>query len=56
MMICEECKCKDDCGWYQSYEKIETEIYTGIGIDNTLGRALVTTLRENELKKCEFFK
>ena len=37
-------------------KKIETEIYTGIGTNNTLGRALVATLRENELKKCEFFE
>ena len=38
-MLCEKCKCKEDCGWYGSYKRIEMEIYTGIGTDNTLGRA-----------------
>ena len=49
-MICENCKCKDDCGWYGSYKRIEMEIYTGIGTDNTLGRALIEVMRENNLE------
>ena len=55
-MLCEKCKCKEDCGWYGSYKKIETEIYTGIGTDNTLGRALVSAMQKNKLKKCEYFE
>ena len=42
-MICENCKCKDECGWHTSYKRIENEIYLGIGTDNTLGRARVET-------------
>lgn len=56
MMLCEKCGCKEECGWYQSYNKILTEVYTGIGTDNTLGRALIATLGENELKECSFFE
>ena len=55
-MICENCKCKDDCGWYGSYKRIEMEIYTGIGTDNTLGRALIEIMRENNLEECEYFE
>ena len=55
-MICENCKCKDDCGWYGSYKRIEMEIYTGIGTDNTLGRALIEVMRENNLEECEYFE
>lgn len=55
-MICEKCKCKDDCGWYESYKKIEMEIYTGIGTDNTLGRALFAALNDNQLNECEYFE
>lgn len=55
-MICDNCKCKDECGWYESYQKIEEEIYTGIGTDNTLGRALISTMKDNQLEKCEYFE
>lgn len=55
-MLCEKCKCKEDCGWYGSYKRIEMEIYTGIGTDNTLGRALVVTMQENNLDECEYFE
>lgn len=55
-MLCEKCKCKEDCGWYNSYKRIEMEIYTGIGTDNTLGRALVVAMQENSLEKCEYFE
>lgn len=55
-MICENCKCKDDCGWYGSYKRIEMEIYTGIGTDNTLGRTLIEVMRENNLEECEYFE
>ena len=55
-MLCEECKCKDDCGWYESYKRIEMEIYTGIGTDNTLGRALVAAMQENNLEECKYFE
>ncbi|MBD9181502.1 MAG: hypothetical protein EGP79_04285 [Roseburia intestinalis] len=24
-------KCKDECGWYASYKRIENEIYLGVG-------------------------
>ena len=34
-MICENCKCKDECGWHESYKRIENEIYLVIGTDNT---------------------
>ena len=54
-MICNECNYKKECGWYDSYLKIENEIYLGIGMDNTLGRALLATLRENGLEQCEYF-
>lgn len=49
-------KCKDECGWYASYKKIEDEIYLGIGIDNTLGRALLATMNDNQMKQCEYFE
>lgn len=55
-MICENCKCKDDCGWYGSYKRIENEIYIGIGTDNTLGRALITAMNDNQLEECEYFE
>ena len=55
-MICNECNCKKECGWYESYLKIENEIYLGIGTDNTLGRKLLGVLRDNELEQCEYFE
>lgn len=55
-MICDNCKCKDECGWYESYKKIEEEIYVGIGTDNTLGRALISTMKDNQLEECEYFE
>lgn len=32
------------------------EIYTGIGTDNTLGRALIEVMQENNLEECEYFE
>ena len=55
-MICENCKCKDECGWYSSYKKIENEIYLGVGTDNTLGRELLAAMSDNQLKQCEYFE
>lgn len=55
-MICEKCNCKDDCGWYVSYKRIVNEIYLGIGTDNTLGRALLSTVNDNSLEDCEYFE
>lgn len=55
-MICKDCKCKDECGWYESYQKIANEIYCGIGTDNSLGRALISTMNDNQLKQCEYFE
>ena len=55
-MICENCKCKDECGWYSSYKRIENEIYVGVGTDNTLGRALLAAMSDNQLKQCEYFE
>ena len=55
-MICEKCKFKDNCGWYGSYKRVELEIYTGIGTDDTLGRALLETLEDNDLDECEYFE
>lgn len=56
MMICKNCNCANECGWYKSYDRIETEVYTGIGTDNTLGRALVAVLRDNELHSCKYYE
>ena len=55
-MICDKCKCKDECGWYESYQNIVEEINLGIGTDNTLGRALADTIQENSLEECEYFE
>ena len=55
-MICNECKCKDECDWYGWYKKIENDIYLGIGTDNTLGRALLAAMQDNPLEKCEYFE
>jgi len=55
-MICNECKCKDECGWYESYKKIEREIYLGIGTDTKLGQRLLVTMHNNPLEKCEYFE
>lgn len=55
-MICDKCKCKDECRWYESYQKIEQEIYLGIGTDNTLGRTLIATMQDNQLEECEYFE
>lgn len=55
-MICKDCKCKDECGWYTSYKRIENEIYLGVGTDNTLGRALLATMNDNQLEQCEYFE
>lgn len=55
-MICSECKCKDECGWYESYKKIENEIYLGIGTDNKLGQLLLVTMHNNPLEECEYFE
>lgn len=52
-MICENC---NECGWYTSYKKIENEIYLGIGTDNTLGRALLAAMNDNQLERCEYFE
>lgn len=49
-------KCKDECGWYASYKKIEDEICLGIGTDNTLGRALLAVMNDNQLEQCEYFE
>lgn len=54
-MICKNCKCKDECGWYESYKKIENEIYC-IGTDNALGRALIAAMNDNQLEQCEYFE
>lgn len=55
-MICENCKGKDECGWYASYKRIENEIYLGVGTDNTLGRALLAAMSDNQLEQCEYFE
>ena len=55
-MICENCKFKDDCGWYESYKKIENEILMGIGTDNTVGKALFNIIQDNQLEECEYFE
>ena len=55
-MICENCKYKDECDWYSSYKKIKNEIYFGIGTDNTLGRALIEAMNDNEMEQCEYFE
>lgn len=55
-MICNECKYKDECDWYDWYKKIENAIYLGIGTDNTLGRALLAAMQDNPLGECEYFK
>lgn len=55
-MICENCKCKDECGWYASYKRIKYEIYLGIGTDNKLGRALLEAMSDNQLEQCEYFE
>lgn len=56
MMICRNCNCANECGWYKSYNRIEIEVYTGIGTDNTLGRALAAVLRDNELHSCKYYE
>lgn len=55
-MICDKCKCKDECGWYESYKKIEREIYLGVGTDTKLGHRLLVTMHNNPLEKCEYFE
>lgn len=55
-MICENCKCKDECEWYASYKRIENEIYLDIGTGNTLGRALLTAMSDNQLEQCDYFE
>ena len=55
-MICENCKYKDDCGWYESYKRIKDEIIIGIGTDNTVGKALINTIQDNQLEECEYFE
>ena len=55
-MICENCKFKDDCGWYESYKRIKDEIIIGIGTDNTVGKALFNTIEDNQLEECEYFE
>lgn len=55
-MICEDCKFKEECGWYASYKKIENEIYCGIGAGDTLGRALIATMNDNQLEHCDYFE
>ncbi len=55
-MICENCKCKDECEWYASYKKIESEIYLGIGTNNALGRALIAAMDDNQIKQCKYFE
>ena len=55
-MICEKCNCKDGCGWYASYKRIVDEICLGIGTDNTLDRALLSTVNDNSLKACEYIE
>ena len=55
-MICENCKFKDDCGWYESYKKIKHEILIGIGTDNIVGKALFNTLQDYQLEECEYFE
>ena len=55
-MICENCKYKDDCGWYESYKRIIDEILIGIGTDNTVGKALLNIIQDNQLEECEYFE
>lgn len=37
-------------------KKIENEIYLGIGIDNSLGKALASAIEDNPLEECEYFE
>ena len=55
-MICEICKYKDDCGWYESYKRIKDEIIIDIGTDNAVGKALFNIIQDNQLEKCEYFE
>ena len=55
-MICEICKYKDDCGWYESYKRIIDEILIGIGTDNTVAKALLNIIQDNQLEECEYFE
>ena len=48
-MICENCKCKDDCGWYESYKKIKHEILIGIGTDNIVVLLFFNIILVNQL-------
>lgn len=43
--------------YFVIYDKrIENEIYLGVGTDNTLGRALLAAMSDNQLEQCEYFE
>lgn len=55
-MICNNCNAKSECGWYQSLEKIKTEIMLGIGMDDQLGQDLMEVINDFEMYECEYFE
>ena len=55
-MICNECKVKDECDWYSSYQTILKEIYLGIGTGDALGAELLGIMNNYSMNQCDYFE
>ena len=56
LMICNECKVKDECDWYSSYQTILKEIYLGIGAGDALGAELLGIMNNYSMNQCDYFE
>ena len=36
-MICYECNLRNECDWFRYYQRVEEDIFCGIGTDSSVG-------------------
>lgn len=55
-MICNTCAYKNECDWLQSLNRIKNEIVLGIGMDDQLGKDLMETINDFDMRECEYYE
>ena len=55
-MICYECNLRNECDWFRYYQRVEEDIFCGIGTDSSVGQALAVTIEDNQLEECDYFE
>lgn len=55
-MICNTCAYKNECDWLKSLNRIKDEIVLGIGMDDQLGKDLMETINDFDMRECEYYE